>query len=552
LLKIMPDILEMIKNSGKCLFVGLAGPGTGKTHAFKVIIKSDEFKDKKILILSFINKLIDDLTEDFKDFNNVEVKTLHKFARQKFIEQFKRNVDLDKGLDDYISEDFVFINGSDIKYDKKFYENKLTEDELKFYENRKNFYRRKDDLHSFNSIIHTINSAFEKDELAIPEYDLVLIDEFQDFNRLEWRLIELLNKKTKVILVGDDDQSLYYDFRSAKPKLIRDLFDRDDTCEFTLDDCYRCTNVIVDTVNSFIANVKKNGYLKSNKIKKFNYPTQRTDDKNEVSKKYNQIDFLPSVPGDRLIYQLKQRIMSDISDIEEEKEKRILVIVPSYLKQKIYDGLIKEEFNIVEYELFSDQKRGKVKHSDIIDVFNVLIKRKTDNLALRKILFLYLTGDETKDLIIQSNKEEKKLWNCLDEDIKKEIGDDIDIFKKVKRGQDELSTEDLSRLNIIFNLKKILSKTIKGFGLIKRGAIEIEVVTVMGSKGLAADFVYYVGIDNRSMLDQKVNKITDQKICEFLVGITRAKKKLTLFSLEDKSPKILDFIDKKYINRITL
>lgn len=545
----MADILELIKNSDKKLFVGLAGPGTGKTYAFKTIVESDEFSGKKILILSFINKLIDDLSEDLKDYNNVKVMTLHAFARRQFVEQFK-DVDLDKDLDNIISEDCLFIKGDNIEYDTKFYGNNLAADELEFYKNRKDFYKHDEkELHSFNSIIYNINLFFTKNESKIPEYDLILVDEFQDFNKLEWRLIELLNKKSKVVLVGDDDQSLYHNFRAAKPDLIRTLFDREDTQEFTLDDCYRCPKIIVTAVNSLMANAKSRNYLKDNKTKEFKYPTQRMDDKNEVSEKYSQIDFLSSISGDQLLYHLGQRI---INDTNGKKDERVLVIVPSYLKQKIYDGLIKKEFNVVEYALFSDEKQGKTKHCDIVEAFSVLVKRKTDNLALRNTLALYLNDDEMKVLITKSNENKKKIWDCLERDIKTKIEDDIEIFKKARRGRDYLDNEELCRFGELFNLRNIISRTIKGFGPIKRGAIEVEITTVMSSKGLSADFVYYVGIDNRDIRDQKVNKITDQKLCEFLVGITRAKKKLTLISLEDKTPEILDFIDKCCINKIEL
>jgi len=545
----MVDILKTIKNSDKRIFVGLAGPGTGKTHTFKTIIESTEFKGKRILILSFMKKLVNDLSEDFKAYDNVKVMTLHAFARLKFVELFKQDLDLDKDLDSIVSKDYLFVKGNDIGYDIRFYENNITKDELSFYENRKNFYAHKKRLYSFNSIIHVVNLLFTKKESIIPEYDLILVDEFQDFNKLEWRLIELLNKKTRVVLVGDDDQSLYHDFRSAKPGLIRDLFDHKDTQEFTLDDCYRCTNIIVVAVNSLIASARAKGYLKDNKVKKFEYPTKRKDDKSEVSKKYNKIDFLPSIPGDMLIYHLKERIMKDI---DGEKDKRILVIVPFYRKQQIYDGLTGKGFNIVEYELFSGEEKGNIKHRDIIDIFNTLTKRKTDDLALRKILPLYLIDHKMKSLIVESYKSGKGIWNYLEGKIKGKIENDIEIFKKVKGGKDQLNNNELARLNKLFNLKRLLSKTIKGFSPIRKSAIEIEMTTIMSSKGLSADFVYYIGIDDNEILDFRVKKITDQKICEFLVGITRAEKKLTLISLRDENPKILDFIDKDCINKISL
>ena len=115
----MSEILKKITGSSKSLFVGVAGPGTGKSTAFKTIIDSDEYKGKKVLILSFINKLINDLSTDFKDFSNVEVLTLHAFAKQKLAD-----VDLNEDLDSIISEDFSFVNNSEIEYDKKFYEDK--------------------------------------------------------------------------------------------------------------------------------------------------------------------------------------------------------------------------------------------------------------------------------------------------------------------------------------------------------------------------------------------------------------------------------------------
>ncbi|MDO8590555.1 MAG: AAA family ATPase [bacterium] len=535
----MSVLLNKLKESKKRLFVGMAGPGTGKSTSFKSIVESDEFKDKKILILSFINKLVDDLTEDFKNFENVTVLTLHAFAKGKL-----GDVDLSEDLDTIVSEDHFFINGDKIKYDHKFYENNLAEKEETFYEERRNFYKYEKELYSFNSIIYAVNRLFNKHEDKIPtEWDLILIDEFQDFNKSEYELIKLLNKKCTTVLVGDDYQSLY-DWKKAEPKQIRDLYADDSTEEFSLDYCYRCTEVIVGATNDLIKNAKNKGYLIDSKVKNFLYPKDddKHEKKHEVSKKYAVIDFISSVSGDKLIYELEKNIKADTNG---EYKKRILILVPGYLKQTIYDGLIRKGFNIVEFELFSKEESNKIKHKNLIGTFETLAKRKTDNLALRKILSLYLSVDGIKELL----QKNKKFWLCLSDSIKKKIEDDIAIFKKVKKGKDKLSEQELKRFNEIFNLKNLLSKMVKGFSPIAKGAIEVEMTTVMSSKGLSADFVYYVGIDDRNTLDKETKKFTDQKICEFLVGMTRAKEKLTLISLEDENPKILELLDKKYINK---
>lgn len=533
----MADILQKLKESKKNLFVGIAGPGTGKSTAFKTIVDSDEFKGKKILILSFINKLIDDLSADFKDYNNVTVSTLHSFAMKQIGE-----VDLDASLDKIISEDFLFIKNKGIDFEEKFHTNNLSKDEVDFYKEKKDFYKHKKNLYSLNSIIYAVNKLFDKLENKIPSgYDLILIDEFQDFNKLEYEFIRYLNKKSRVVLVGDDNQSLYF-FKKAQPQLIRDLFNANHTEEFSLDYCYRCTEVIVNTTNDLIENAKKKGYLKDSIIKKFLYPSGQKN-KDKLSNEFPMIDFIPAVAGDLLIYKIQQDIKKNLKG---KDKKRVLILVPGYLKQTIYDGLTKRDFNIVEFELFFDEKCHEIRHKDIIETFTVLEKRKTDNLALRKILKMYLSTDEIKELIIKN----KNIWSLLSDKVKEKIEYDIMLIKKVKKGKDSLSECELLRFNQIFNLKNLLSKMVKGFLPVIKNSIEIEMTTVMCSKGLSADYVYYVGIDDQNILNRDTNDFTDHSICEFLVGITRAKEKLTLISLRDKNPKILDFIETKRINRI--
>lgn len=537
----MTDILKKIKESDKSLFVGLAGPGAGKTHTFKKIIESGDYKGKNILILTFINKLVDDLTEEFKNFKNVKVSTLHSFAKKELEKIANSNIGLDPYLDDVISEDYFLIKGNNVDYKKKFYDGNLSKEEGQFYKERQNFYKYESDLYSFNSVVCIVNRIFEAREFKIPKYDLILIDEFQDFNKSECELIKLLNKKNKVVLVGDDNQSLY-NFKNARPEQIRKLYSDIDSESFSLDYCYRCTEVVVNAANDLVKKAKIKGYLKDSLEKVFLYPTGRND-KDEMSKKFPKIDFMPALQGNKLIYKLSEDIKKYAGS---ESRKRILIIVPSYLKQTIYDGLMEKGFHVVGFELFSDEECNKKKHSQLIDIFEILAKRKTDDFSLRKILFLYLDEKGIKDAL----QKNKKIWLCLGDDIKKKIEKDIEIFKKAKKGKEKLDDEELNRFDKIFSIKNILSRLLKGFKPIKKGSWEIEMTTVISSKGLSVDGVYYVGIDDRIMIDEKIRDFTDQKICEFLVGITRSKERLVLISLWDKSPKILEFLEEWYINKI--
>lgn len=540
-------MLNLLKKSEKELIVGLAGPGAGKTFSFGKIIESEEYQNKKILILSFINKLVDDLAEKFAGYGNVEVMTLHSFAMQKYKKIIGSQVCIEPDLDEIISEDFSLINTNPISYMSKLHSGDLTDKEKTFYDNRSNYYKYKEKPYSFNSIIYAINRIYSEDTSKIPsDYELILIDEFQDFNLLEYNLINLLNQKNRVVLVGDDDQSLY-DWKHAKPELIRELYKDSKVDKFSLDYCYRCTEVIVNAVNSLVKNAKSAGFLSDRMDeKKFLYPTERSDDKHEISSKYSRIDFVPNVSGYQLIYQLTKKIREDLAD---DLNGRVLVLVPSYLKFLIYQGLAGEGFNVVGYELFGNEACNSIKHKCLIDAFNTLAKRKTDNLALRKIIRLYLSDGELKELVSDGYEKGKKIWPNLGKEIQEKIEQDIDLFKKVRTGKLDLTSTELKRFSQLFNLKNLMSKMIDGFEPTIKGAIEIELTTVMSSKGLDVDFVYYVGIDNRYM-HNKVGKLTNQKICEFLVGITRSKKKLSLFSTNEDDPEILSFIDAKHINRI--
>lgn len=539
------EFIENISSSDKKLFVGLAGPGTGKSHTFKKIIQNEKFKGKNILILSFINKLVDDLAADFSHYSNVKVQTLHSFASG-----LMNNPELDPNLDRYISEDYKYINNTEINFEEKLRNNSLSKDEENFYKIRKELYKHTHPLYSFDSVIYALNSHFSIHPEKIPQYDLILVDEFQDFNELEVGLIKNLNSINKVVIVGDDDQSLY-DFKKASPGLIREMYTDTNNMPFTLDYCYRCTEVIVNATNSLLDNATKQGWLQSRQEKKFLYPKDNPElvAKHRISAENNKIDFISKVSGHKLVYDLAKKIHDDI---ENDDMAEILILVPKYLKQILYEGLLGKGFNPIDFELFSEEKNNKIKHKDLVEVFNVLRVRKTDNLALRKAISLYLSESQTKDLIIKfGSGNNKSLWSLIDDVVKMGIENDIQLFKKVKAGKKKLSKDELLRFNKIFNLKNILPKLINGFSSIPKKGIDVVMTTTLSAKGLSSDYVYYLGIDDANLNDRNTNTFSDKYICEFLVGITRAKKKLTLISIKDPKPKILDFIDKTYINQIS-
>lgn len=89
-------------------------------------------------------------------------------------------------------------------------------------------------------------------------YDYVLIDEFQDINLLQYKIVQMLAKQHgNVFIVGDDDQSIYR-FRGAKPEIMLNFpKDYPDAKVCKLDINYRCSGAIVEVAGRIIKNNKK-------------------------------------------------------------------------------------------------------------------------------------------------------------------------------------------------------------------------------------------------------------------------------------------------------
>jgi len=84
-------------------------------------------------------------------------------------------------------------------------------------------------------------------------FDHVLVDEYQDLNRAEQSLIDLLSSEGTLTVVGDEDQSIYETFRYAHPQGIAH-FDRahPGTYDVPFTFCRRCPKRIVNMGNALI------------------------------------------------------------------------------------------------------------------------------------------------------------------------------------------------------------------------------------------------------------------------------------------------------------
>jgi DNA helicase II / ATP-dependent DNA helicase PcrA len=109
-------------------------------------------------------------------------------------------------------------------------------------------------------IVRTID-LLERDEKTREKYqnkfEYILVDEYQDVNVAQYRLIALLGAKHKnVTVVGDDDQSIYSWRGSDYRMILRFEEDFPGAKVFKLEENYRSTQRILDAANALVANNK--------------------------------------------------------------------------------------------------------------------------------------------------------------------------------------------------------------------------------------------------------------------------------------------------------
>ncbi len=111
----------------------------------------------------------------------------------------------------------------------------------------------------FDDIIYFMVQILEENpdilEKFQNQYRYILVDEYQDTNHAQYRLVSLLARKhCNLCVVGDDDQSIY-SFRGATIENILQFEDQFQECKtIRLEENYRSTQNILNSANAVIAN----------------------------------------------------------------------------------------------------------------------------------------------------------------------------------------------------------------------------------------------------------------------------------------------------------
>lgn len=197
-----------------------------------------------------------------------------------------------------------------------------------------------------------------------------------------------------------------------------------------------------------------------------------------------------------------------------------------------------------------------------MDGLKILLGDSKSNLGWRIVSKSFLNEVDFKALVTSTGIDgAKNVSDLLDKTHKKTV----DGMLKILRALKDDKTIDENALDIL--LKKInvdphqiAKEFLKGevFGSQKGGnagvrKIPIKATTIQSSKGLAAEYVFITNFDDQYFIKNKdKKKIADQDICNFLVALTRAKKKVFLISSNTKKePIFLKWINKDRIEKIS-
>jgi hypothetical protein len=163
---------------------------------------------------------------------------------------FKGRAKIFPALPHIIQEDGEILLGKKVDFAGKIHDIDETDGHLVFYSSRRKYY----DRFGYADIVLALVKYYEAKPEKIPEYAQIVVDEYQDFNKLEVTLIEQLSQKSPTIIAGDDDQAIY-EFKRSSPEFIRALHGggRPDFDAFPLPFCSRSTRVIVEAINPSIS-----------------------------------------------------------------------------------------------------------------------------------------------------------------------------------------------------------------------------------------------------------------------------------------------------------
>ena len=387
----------------------LAGPGSGKTtvitHRIKNLIEKAEVRPENILVVTFTKAAAISMQKRFSTlmnggkgqlvtfgtFHSVFYKILRKSRRYEATEILSERQKTDyireiigrygissndiSELSQNIINDIGNIKGNMLNAQE--YEPSCCkkEDFIKVY-NAYNLELKKDGKMDFDDILRECYLLLCENHTILEQwrelYKYILIDEFQDINRIQMNIIELLaSPLNNIFVVGDDDQSIY-GFRGARPEIMIEFKDYYPEAELiVLNVNYRSTQSIINVAGRVIENNKT-------RLDKCAHANNDKDFQPDIRKFRNQVEELKFVVSKIKEYEnqgislsemaILVRNNSQIQEISSFLKNRKIEAESGKYRSNIYNGMVAKD--ILSYVRGALKFDGTYFNEDLIYVLN--------------------------------------------------------------------------------------------------------------------------------------------------------------------------------------
>jgi len=582
-----------------------AGAGSGKTRTltYRVayMIDAVKIKPSNILAITFTKKATNEMKERLINLigpyaYDVTISTFHSLcARILRIEidhlGYSRNfniLDEDdqlKIINEVLKENNIDKKEYPAKYVQKMIKTvksfaTLPEDpyERKIY----NYYEtkmRELNLLDFDDLLLKTHELFKSNEEILNKYrniyKYILVDEFQDTNLIQYKIIKLLAEESRnLFVVGDDDQSIY-SFRGTNYENMQ-LFKKDfpEHKIFYLTENYRSPQSILDGCNRLI---KNNIYREKKELFSQNKGNpddvviyQAYNEKQEVDYIIDQILSIKAHGAEykdiAILYRntvllrnlelgviqaglpykvyggipyLRRKEIKDVIaylklmiDNDDEYSFRRIVNVPSRMLGKTtIDKVIelKNKYKISLFEAIEATKSilSERRYNALIDFKNLIFEFK-EKLQTENLINLY------EELLERINYREYLL---AEEGMEAEDRiDNIEEFKsilfQIEDDNQHLPREE--RLRDAFD-QALLNDDVKQTQ--KQSLDGITLSTIHSVKGLEFDYVFVIGLEENVFPNirsfSSTEEIEEERRIAY-VAFTRAKKKLYLITAQNR------------------
>lgn len=197
------------------------------------------------------------LDRNYTIMDREDSESLVRHARSKILEKMGKEfrkyfpqASILMSIFSYMRNTLKTLRDTIVTYNPKFLEIETQISEI--YEEYTNEKLNQNLLDYDDLLIYTLKLFEENEEIRIREarkFKWILVDEFQDTNYVQYKLMELLaSEGGNVMVVGDDAQSIY-SFRGARYENVEDFMEVPGTMVFRIQTNYRSTEKLVDFIN---------------------------------------------------------------------------------------------------------------------------------------------------------------------------------------------------------------------------------------------------------------------------------------------------------------